>query len=153
MANPLIRRRKSIFKMATDLLANYSTEKLTKIALLGFSDGANLAMVFAISTQSMQLHDFKLWQHGTARCELFSNRSNLAISDRLALFPFSKGMRGFLPILGLLFRPISGLSADLNTSVPMILVGKRDSIKLSPFFLYCKQYSSVQFYRRQRTRT
>lgn len=90
------------FKMATDLLAIIQQENLSKIALLGFSDGANLAMVFCHlypeyvscmilnsgNTEPRELDSFLEWE-----C--------LAISDRLALFPILKRNAGLSPYFGI----------------------------------------------------
>ncbi|MDO7871672.1 MAG: alpha/beta hydrolase [Enterococcus casseliflavus] len=137
------------FKMATDLLAIIQQEKLTKIALLGFSDGANLAMVFCHlypeHVSCMILNSGNTEPRGVRLISRIGSVLQYLIVWLCS--PFSKGMRGFLPILGLLFRPIGLSTADLNhLSVPtLILVGKRDSIKLSHSFYIANSIPQSNF--------
>lgn len=142
-------KKMDFFIMADDLMAIIKQEKLTKISLLGFSDGANLAMVFC--------HRYPEYVHCLILNSGNTEPQGVRLLSRIGSLiqylivwlcaPFFKGMKGFLPILSLLFRPIGLTTTDLNhITVPtLILVGKRDSIKLSHSFYIANSISSANF--------
>lgn len=119
--------------MAHDLATIMEQEKIACADLLGFSDGANLAMVFA------HLYPEKV-DH------LVLNAGN-TIPSGVRFIPHvlsylqygivwvgafvDKGMRNFLPILRLLFRDIGLSTENLNSikAPTLVIVGKHDSIK------------------------
>jgi pimeloyl-ACP methyl ester carboxylesterase len=143
------RKKIDFFLMADDLMAIIKKEQLTTIAILGFSDGANLAMVFCFKYPAF------------VRCLILNSGntkpSGVRLFSRIGSYiqygivwlcaPFDKGMRNFLPILALLFRNIGLTTSDLQKiSVPtLILVGKRDSIKLSHSFYLANHIPNANF--------
>ncbi len=123
----------SFHLMAEDLATIMEQEGLNHADLLGFSDGANLAMVFARLFPEKVDH-------------LVLNAGNTVPSGVRTLYHLlsyvqyaivwigafvDTGMRNFLPILRLLFRDIGLTTEDLNQiqAPTLVIVGKHDSIK------------------------
>ncbi|MGM0173571.1 alpha/beta fold hydrolase [Enterococcus sp. DIV0800] len=119
--------------MAEDLATIMDQEKVQQADLLGFSDGANLAMVFARMYPEKVDH-------------LILNAGN-TVPSGVRVLPhilsyiqyaivwigafIDTGMRNFLPILRLLFHDIGLTTEDLNQikAPTLVIVGKHDSIK------------------------
>ena len=143
------RKKIDFFLMADDLYAIIQKEHLSKVALLGFSDGANLAMVFCFKypelVSCLILNSGNTDPKGVRLFARIGSLIQYAVVWLCA--PFDKGMRGFLPILALLFRNIGLSATDLKKiTVPtLILVGKRDSIKLSHSFYLANHIPNANF--------
>lgn len=139
----------SFHLMAEDLATIMDQEKLAQADFLGFSDGANLAMVFA------RLYPKKV-DH------LILNAGN-TIPSGVRLIPHllsyvqyaivwvgafvDTGMRNFLPILRLLFRDI-GLSTDDLAKIDaptLVIVGKHDSIKTKHSMYIARSIPNASF--------
>ena len=120
------RKKIDFFLMADDLYAIIQKEHLSKVALLGFSDGANLAMVFCFKYPEL------------VSC-LILNSGN---TD-------PKGVRLFARIGSLIQYAVVWLCAPFDlkkiTVPPLILVGKRDSIKLSHSFYLANHIPNANF--------
>jgi pimeloyl-ACP methyl ester carboxylesterase len=124
-------------------------EDLDHADFLGFSDGANLAMVFA------RLYPEKV-DH------LILNAGNTvpsgvrAIPHLLSYIQYAivwigafvdSGMRNFLPILRLLFRDIGLTTEDLNQiqAPTLVIVGKHDSIKTQHSMYIARSIPNASF--------
>ncbi|MGO3114512.1 alpha/beta fold hydrolase [Enterococcus pseudoavium] len=135
--------------MATDLATIMEQEKLEHADFLGFSDGANLAMVFA------RLYPKKV-DH------LILNAGNTVpsgvrtIPHLLSYVQYAivwigafvdTGMRNFLPILRLLFRDIGLSTADLEQiqAPTLVIVGKHDSIKTQHSMYIARSIPNASF--------
>lgn len=135
--------------MAEDLATIMEQEKIKCADLLGFSDGANLAMVFARIYPDMVDH-------------LILNAGNTVpsgvrtIPHLLSYVQYAivwvgafvdTGMRNFLPILRLLFRDIGLSTEDLNQiqAPTLVIVGKHDSIKTQHSMYIARSIPNASF--------
>lgn len=135
--------------MANDLLAIMTQEKITKADLLGFSDGANLAMVFAHlypdHCDHLVLNAGNTLVSGVRLLPHLASYVQYAIVWLGAFF--DKGMRNFLPILKLLFYDVGLNSQDLSeiTAPTLVIVGKHDVIKTSHSMYLARTIPNASF--------
>lgn len=139
----------SFHLMAEDLATIMKQEGLNHADLLGFSDGANLAMVFARLFPEKVDH-------------LVLNAGNTVPSGVRTLYHLlsyvqyaivwigafvDTGMRNFLPILRLLFRDIGLTTEDLNQieAPTLVIVGKHDSIKTQHSMYIARSIPNASF--------
>ena len=101
MANQRIPAKIDFFLMADDLYAIIQKEHLSKVALLGFSDGANLAMVFCFKypelVSCLILNSGNTDPKGVRLFARIGSLIQYAVVWLCA--PFDKGMRGFYRFL------------------------------------------------------
>lgn len=121
--------------MAADLRAILEHEAIQTVNLLGFSDGANLALVYALRYPE-QVNKLILNAGNTTVAGVrFIHRiaSYLEYFGVKLLAPFSHTMRAFLPVARLLIEDLGVSEKELQTlRVPtLVIVGKHDMIKLS----------------------
>lgn len=135
--------------MADDLLTIMKSQKINKAHLLGFSDGANLAMVFSYYYPEHVDH-------------LILNAGN-TVPSGVRLLPHlasylqyfivwlgsfvNTGMRNFLPILRLLFRPIGLDENELAkiTAPTLVIVGKHDVVKTTHSMFISRALPNANF--------
>lgn len=135
--------------MAEDLLTVIQNEGLTNVDILGFSDGANLAMVFAHLHPSY-VHRLIL-NAGNTKVKGVRLLSRIgSVIQYIAVWlcsPFDKGMRYFLPILRLLFHDIGISAEDLQAikSPTLVIVGKHDSVKTTHSMNIAKNIPNASF--------
>ncbi|MGM0212567.1 alpha/beta fold hydrolase [Enterococcus sp. AZ109] len=119
--------------MAEDLLTIMEAEQIKVADLLGFSDGANLAMVFAFMYPDKV--DHLILNAGNTGPEGIRLLPHLGSYIQYAIVWlgafFDEGMKNFLPILRLLFRDIGLSTEDLKEikARTLVIVGKHDVVK------------------------
>ncbi|MFV0560847.1 MAG: alpha/beta fold hydrolase [Enterococcus sp.] len=121
--------------LAEDLQTIMEVESINKANLLGFSDGANLAMTFAVlypeKVNRLILNSGNLFFKGVRLLGRLESKIEYFLVF-LGCF-FSKKCSRFLPIVDLLLHDIGITEQDLATLTcpTLILVGRCDVIKLS----------------------
>lgn len=135
--------------MAEDLAEIMTQEKLDHADFLGFSDGANLAMVFAScypdKVDHLVLNAGNTVPSGVRVIPHLLSYVQYAIVWVGAFFDI--GMRNFLPILRLLFRDIGLNTPDLNQiqAPTLVIVGKHDSIKTQHSMYIARSIPNASF--------
>ncbi|GCF92773.1 hydrolase [Enterococcus florum] len=135
--------------MAEDLRTLMMKEQLEKADFLGFSDGANLAMVFACRYPAMVDHLIlnagNTDPSGVRSLPHFGSYIQYAIVWLGAFF--DTGMRNFLPILRLLFRDIGVKKEDLEriAAPTLVIVGKHDVIKTEHSMYIARSIPNASF--------
>lgn len=120
--------------MARDILAICQREGLSRVNLLGFSDGANLAMTFAVlypqhvdrlvlNSGNLEPADLTWWTRMLSQVGYWLTSMVSGISSLAA---------HFARLLSLIVRPLEITTADLSrlNRPTLVIVGQRDSIKL-----------------------
>ncbi len=135
--------------MAADLHQIMEQEHVVRADLLGFSDGANLAMVFAHlypeKVDHLVLNAGNTDPHGV---RLLPHLASYVQYGIVWLGAFvDTGMRNFLPILRLLFRDIGLTEKDLNaiTAKTLVIVGKHDVIKTKHSMYIARSIPNASF--------
>ena len=135
--------------MAEDLYTIMLLEGITKANILGFSDGANLALVFS-SCYPEKVHRLIL-NSGNTLVEgvLFSARiaSYLHYAWVWLLSIFRPTLRRNLLVINLLLQDVGLSTADLEKikSKTLIIVGKKDVIKLKHSLYLAKTIPNASF--------
>ena len=135
--------------MAEDLATIMAQEKISCADLLGFSDGANLAMVFARmypdKVDHLILNAGNTVPKGVRTIPHLLSYVQYAIVWVGAFI--DTGMRNFLPILRLLFRDIGLSTEDLNQiqAPTLVIVGKHDSIKTQHSMYIARSIPNASF--------
>lgn len=135
--------------MAEDLATIMKQENIEHADLLGFSDGANLAMVFARlypnKVNHLVLNAGNTTPNGVRMFPHLLSYVQYAIVWVGAFV--DTGMRNFLPILRLLFRDIGLSTEDLNQIVAptLVIVGKHDSIKTQHSMYLARSIPNANF--------
>ncbi|QED58875.1 alpha/beta hydrolase [Enterococcus durans] len=135
--------------MAEDLYTIMLLEGITKANILGFSDGANLALVFS-SCYPEKVHRLIL-NSGNTLVEgvLFSARiaSYLHYAWVWLLSIFRPMLRRNLLVINLLLQDVGLSTADLEKikSKTLIIVGKKDVIKLKHSLYLAKTIPNASF--------
>lgn len=135
--------------MAADLRAVLEREAIQSVNLLGFSDGANLALVYALRYPEQVNRLILNAGNATVAGVRFIHRiaSYAEYFGVKLLVPFSRRMRQFLPVVRLLIEDI-GVSEQELQSVRMptlVIVGKHDMIKLSHSLFLSKTIPEASF--------
>lgn len=125
----------SFQQMSQDILAVIKAEKLTKVFILGFSDGANLALAFAANypeyVEKLILNAPNIHTEGVKPISLFF--SHVAYTLVHSLRFLSKHLRRFSRLLNLLIKdpdiPLDKL-AEINCPC-LLVIGSKDVIKES----------------------
>lgn len=135
--------------MAEDLLHVMEAEQIDRADLLGFSDGANLAMVFA--SMFPKRVDHLILNAGNtvpSGIRLLPHLASYVQYGIVWLGSFvDKGMRDFLPILRLLFRDI-GLSTENLEQIhapTLVIVGKHDVVKTQHSMYIARSIPNASF--------
>lgn len=121
--------------MARDILAICQQEGLSRVNLLGFSDGANLAMTFAVlypqyvdklvlNSGNLEPADLTWWSRVLSQVGYWLTSMVSSVSKLGAHFS---------RLLSLIVRPLDITKADLSrlNRPTLVIAGERDSIKLS----------------------
>ncbi|EOH88661.1 alpha/beta fold hydrolase [Enterococcus pallens] len=135
--------------MAEDLLHIMEDEQIAQADLLGFSDGANLAMVFAAMFPKRV--DHLILNAGNTVPSGIRLLPHLASYVQYAIVWLGafvdKGMRDFLPILRLLFRDIGLSTQDLEQidAPTLVIVGKHDVVKTQHSMYIARSLPNASF--------
>ncbi len=135
--------------MADDLKAIMEKEQITRADLLGFSDGANLAMMFAYKypdrVDRMILNAGNLTVSGLKTFWLALTYLQYFLCWLLALV-FTAAKKK-LPVIGLMIHDIGLSKHDLTTiaSPTLVIVGKKDVIKLTHTLMIVHQLPHATF--------
>lgn len=135
--------------MAEDLVEIMRQEEIDHADLLGFSDGANLGMVFARfypdKVDHLILNAGNTVPSGVRTIPHLLSYIQYAIVWIGAFI--DTGMRNFLPILRLLFRDIGLSTDDLNhiQAPTLVIVGKHDSIKTQHSMYIARSIPNASF--------
>lgn len=135
--------------MAEDLLHVMEAEQIDRADLLGFSDGANLAMVFA--SMFPKRVDHLILNAGNtvpSGIRLLPHLASYVQYGIVWLGAFvDKGMRDFLPILRLLFRDIGLSTEDLEQihAPTLVIVGKHDVVKTQHSMYIARSIPNASF--------
>lgn len=135
--------------MASDLKTLMDLENIKKADLLGFSDGANLAMVFAHlypdRVDHLILNAGNTVPKGIHLYARIGSYIQYAIVWLCSFF--DRGMKNFLPILSLLFRNIGLSTEDLQAikAPSLVIVGKHDVVKTSHSMYIAKNIPHANF--------
>ncbi|MGG5316601.1 alpha/beta fold hydrolase [Enterococcus sp. AZ072] len=135
--------------MAEDLHHIMELEQIEKADLLGFSDGANLAMVFA-SMYPDRINHLILNAGNTfpSGIRLLPHLASYIQYSIVWLGSFvDKGMRNFLPILRLLFSEIGLSTEDLEKikAPTLVIVGKHDVVKTQHSMYIARSIPNASF--------
>jgi pimeloyl-ACP methyl ester carboxylesterase len=142
-------RQLSFDQMAEDLAMIMQTEHISQANLVGFSDGANLAMVFT-KKYPQKVHRLVLNAGNTQvkGVHFLARFFTFVISQVVRLCAiFSKQAQQKLAVLQLMQRDIGVTTADLNqfTQKTLVIVGKYDLIKRSHSLYLAKEIPCASF--------
>lgn len=136
-------------QMADDLLTIMEQEKIDKASILGFSDGADLAVVFAARFPEKVDHLILNAVNTEFSAIYFPIRVIININYILTkmLTPFSRRMKKRLLITQLMRKNIGVTPADLEriASKTLVIVGKQDIIKLSHSIYLVQKMPNASF--------
>lgn len=118
--------------MAKDIKEGMDFFNINRASILGFSDGANLALVFSKlypeRVEKLVLNSANLDFSSTTMLSRILSHLQYAVS--LAFSPFSKHFKNKLSVAGLLFKNLNITDEDLKKilSKTLVIVGENDLI-------------------------
>jgi pimeloyl-ACP methyl ester carboxylesterase len=142
-------RKISFQQMANDLNAIMEHENITRANILGFSDGANIAMVFA-HTHPEKVNRMVL---NAGNTKVTGLKNYWVILTYLQYFAywflafFFERAREKRPIIGLMTHDIGLSQKDLTeiTAPTLVIVGKQDDIKLKHTLMIVNHLPQAKF--------
>jgi pimeloyl-ACP methyl ester carboxylesterase len=139
----------SFDQMADDLAMIMETEHISQANLVGFSDGANLAMVFTKKyPQKVQRLVLNAGNTQVKGVHFLAQLFTFVAYQAVRLFAvFSKKAQQKLAVLQLMLTDIGVTTADLNqfTQKTLVIVGKYDLIKRSHSLYLAKEIPYASF--------